>query len=146
MPPPFGSTFEDVRALLPHRRFAAGSKPDQADVEGYLESVGAVLDVNLEPAPADPVKAARLTALSKRAVVYGAAAQAEAAAAPERANPNDASSYAQWLLGRYQEAVADAEGYYAELRAIDEPGVEEATSVAPAWSFPEPVGWADRGI
>lgn len=145
MPLPFGADFADVQALLPHRRWQPGIKPDQADVERMMGSVAAVLNVEIEPPPTDPAKAARLTALAARAVVLGAAAQAEAAANPERANPNDASSYAQWLEDRYQEAVDAAEGYYTELQAADELGVE-GVAIEPAWAFPDPVGWAARGI
>lgn len=144
---PYGATVDDVKALLPNRRWTAGTKPDIGDVSRFLQSAGSVLNVSTTPPPADPAKAARLTRLARRAVVLGAAAQAEAAGAPERANPNDASSYASWLQARYLEAVEAVEGYYLEL--VDEVGgIVEAGDVDadPAWFFPDPVGWAARGI
>lgn len=147
MPPPFGSTFDDVKPLLPHRRWTVGTKPDQADVEAFLESVGAALNLEVDPGPVGATAAtlARLTALAKRATVLGAAAHAEAAASPERARPNETSSYAEWLWDRYLEAVDIAEAFYLKVVAGD---VDAAGDIAaePAWSFPDPVNWALRGI
>lgn len=144
---PFGATFDRVKNLLPHRRWTPGTKPDLVDVEGFVRSEADQLNVSVDPPPADAGKAARLTALARRAVEYGAAAAAEAAAHPERANPTDASGYAQWLHARYLEAVERAEAYYLELTADDGaiPGAGDVDA-DPAWSFPDPVGWAARGI
>lgn len=142
---PFGSTVDDVKALLPHRRWTPGTKPDVGDVERFLVSAGSILNVALVPPPADPNAAERLARLARRAVVYGAAAQAEAAATPERARPNDESSYAAWLQARYLEAVDAAETFYDDLAAGDIPGSGDLDA-EPAWSFPEPAGWAARGI
>lgn len=143
--PNYGAVFADVKALLPWRRFTAESKPTQTDVELYITSVASVLGIEVEPITDDEAKAARLTALCRRAVALGAASHAEAAAMPEKARPNDVSSYASWLWERYEEALAEITAYVEELNpgGTTEPGVATGD---PAWNFPTPVGWAARGI
>lgn len=156
-PPAYGATFADVKVYVPGRRWTAESPPTQGDVEAMVTSIAAQVEARIGPLEAVPdvliadavdgsTVRGRLTGLAKRAVVLGAAAHAEAAAHPERARPNDTSTYAAWLWARFLEAFDEA-GTYAddvapgELPAGVEPGVVE-----PAWSFPDPVGWADRGI
>lgn len=143
----YGTTLEDVKALVPGRRWTAESRPSLADVERFIESMADDVAGAIGPLPVDPDRATRLTGLAKRAVVLGAASHAEAAAHTERANPNDASSYAQWLWDRFLEARAIAVDY-AELalEGGEEPAGVEPILAEPAWSFPEPVDWAARGI
>lgn len=141
---PYGATVEAVKALLPNRRWTPGTKPDSDDLAGFMVSVAGVLDLDVD-AIADDGRRERLTALARRAVVYGAAAQAEAEGGAERARPNEPTSYAAWLQARYQEAVEAAEGFYLSLVEGDVPGVGDVDA-DPAWSFPDPVGWAARGI
>lgn len=140
----YGATPADVKALLPHRRWTAGTKPDEADVARYLTSIASTLNISA-PLPVDPDVRRRLEALCRRAVVLGAAAEAEAAANPERARPNETSSYATWLLERYQEAVEKAEVYAEEIAAGNVPGIGDVDA-DPAWSFPDPASFALRGI
>lgn len=141
----YGATVREVKALLPHRRWTVGSKPDENDVSEFIASVAASLNVTVDPAPADPGIADRLRRLARRAVVLGAAAHAEAAGNPERARPNETSSYAEWLLERYQEAVDKAEAFAAEVEAGDIPGGGDVDA-DPAWAFPDPANFAARGI
>lgn len=143
---PFGATVADVKALLPHRRWTPDSKPTVDDVERFLVSHASVLNVRLDPPPADPDKAARLTRLARRAIVLGAAAQADAAAGPERARPNSPSSYAEWLQARYSEAVDAAEAYFVELTGEGDIPAGGDPDADPAWAFPDPANWALRGI
>lgn len=142
----YGATFELVKGLLPHRRWSADSKPTKDDVEGYIASVSAVLGISVDPLPADEGVAGRLVALARRAVVLGAAAHAEAAAAPERAKPNDVSSYATWLWARYEEALAEAKAFAEDVTPGDLPPGVVDLDADPAWYFPEPAAFAARGI
>lgn len=148
MPFPYGATFDDVTPLLPHRRWTPGTKPDQGDVEQFLTSVGEGLGIIVDPAPpgASPEVVLRLTALAKRATVLGAASHAEAAGTPERARPNETSSYAEWLWDRYLEAVELAQGFYADVLTGEVVVGAGDVDAEPAWAFPDPVGWAARGI
>lgn len=143
---PYGATVDDVKALLPHRRWTAGTKPDMVDVERFIVSVASILDLHVDDLPARllPAVGDRLVALARRAVVLGAAAHAEAAGTPERANPNSTSSYAEWLMERYLEAVAAAESFAADLAGGETPGSVDEPE--PAWSFPDPANFALRGL
>lgn len=147
----FGATVDDVKPWLPYRRWTPGTKPDLGDVAKFIVSQASVLDIDVDGLLlADPPvitthQGELLVALAKRAVVIGAAAQTDAAGAPERARPNDASSYSTWLLARYQEAVDKVEAYVLGL-ATGDPVVGPDVDAEPAWSFPDPVGWAARGI
>lgn len=148
----YGATVDDVKPWLPHRRWTPGTKPDLDDVAKFIESQASVLEVDVAalvtvpyPFAITQLQADRLVSLARRAVVIGAAAQTDAAGNPERARPNDASSYSSWLLARYQEAIDKLAEYTAGLEAGQDPvGVDVESE--PAWSFPDPVGWALRGI
>lgn len=144
--PNYGATFEDVKAFLPHRRWNADVRPNQADVDVYIASVAGTLGVGIRPLPTDPDKAERLLALCHRAVVIGAAAHCEAAGAPERARPNDTSSYAEWLWRQYEEAADLARAYAAENAPSGNPEGDDPTIGEPAWHFPRPEQLARRGI
>lgn len=147
----YGAVRLDVQGLLPHRAWTADSPPTLEQVDGFLTSVAGAVDARIGPLPEpnndlEAGRLARLTGLARRAVILGAAAHAEAAGAPERARPNDASSYATWLWDRYKEAL-EAAGIFADTLAPgDDPAGVDPVDAEPGWSFPEPVGWAARGL
>lgn len=142
----YGATFADVKAFLPHRRWASDVKPGEAEVAVYLASVAGTLGIRIRPLPVDVDKASRLLALVHRAVVIGAAAHCEAASAPERARPNDVSSYAEWLWRQYEESAEEARCYAAEVAPSGNPEGVDPNINEPAWSFPLPANLAQRGI
>lgn len=143
----YGASLDEVKALLPHRRNWLDARPTEDDVLTFLTLMGGHVGAAVGDIPVLPADVAgRLSTLARRAVVLAVAAQTEAAGTPERANPNDASSYANWLQARADEALVLAVEFAAGLVSGDGPPGAELEVSEPAWSFPDPVGWAARGI
>lgn len=142
----YGVTFEDVKAYLPHRRWNAEVRPGRPEVDVYIDSWSSMLGVLVRPLPVAVDLANRLLALCHRAVLLGAASDCEAAGAPERAKPNDASSYAEWLRRQAQLSVDECRAFADAIAPGDQPAGIDPKVKEPAWSFPDPVGWANRGM
>lgn len=135
----YGVNFEDVRRYLPHRRWSPDSvRPNQADVEFYITEVSSILGVAIRPLPGVEDQANRLLALAHRAVALGAAAHAEAAGMPERAKPNETSSYATWLWECWEEAMSQARAFADAIAPGEDPAGTDPQALEPAWSFPPP--------
>lgn len=144
----YGATVEDVRALLPHRRIDATTRPSAEQVEGFLAfttaEVGARIDV-LTIAGASPAVIARAEGAARGYVAMGAAAMAEDAGHPEQAG-RGASSYGGVLWERYTERLEGIVGFL-DLDEGDAggPGVGSSSDL-PAHSFPEPRMRATTGF
>lgn len=145
----YGATVGDVRNHLAHRTFEPGSRPTAGDVVQLLARVSSSLAARIGDvdAIADDGRRARVRSAARHAVGLGAAAYAEAAAAPELANPNDASSYAQWLWARYQEAWAEVVDLVDAITPGDEPAGAAPVELGdgPAVIGGERFGWGGRG-
>lgn len=144
----YGATVEDVRALLPHRRIDATTRPSAEQVEGFLAfttaEVGARIDV-LVAAGASAGVIARAEGVARGLVAMGAASMAEDAGHPEQTG-RGASSYGQVLWDRY---TARLEGIveFLDLDVADDggPGLGSSSDL-PASSFPEPRMRATTGF
>lgn len=105
MPALYDAALPGVRALLPHRRIAPDTRPDEGAVELFLERVSGQVRARVGDLTAYADGAAYADA-ARLAVELGAAAMAEDAAFPERASTAD-SDYGAVLWTRYREALAD---------------------------------------
>lgn len=131
MPANYGQTLDGVRALLPHRSITETSKPTQASVELMLANAAAWVEAKAGARLALP-EYAHAIPLAGHAVELYAAAQAEDASYPERADRAD-SSYGHVLWERFRQALGDL----LEAVGLAEEG---ATVVgAPAYAFPAPL-------
>lgn len=104
---PYGATVDGVRDLLPHRTIDATSKPNEADVVGYLAAVGARVAVRLGPSSgwaAGTVEADVITA-ARGLVELGAGAYTDDASFPERASTVGSSRYGAVLWERYKDGL-----------------------------------------
>lgn len=157
-PERYGATIAGVQAHLPTQPITADSIPSEDQVAGWLDTLtGQVMAEvgDLQALPDDPPPTGgpglrtRLTVMAAGVIQLGAASWTEAASKPELADPNNASAYANWLWDRYTEGVAALVALVDEATPEDQgaPGVDvEAARALPAWDFPPPAMWAERGF
>lgn len=148
MPALYGATYTGVRALLPYQfPDAEPSAEDLARVDPELEgaaarlfaAVGSLAGLPVDVLPELGLSVADFAAqLAKRAVEVDAASVLDASTGPERARPNDTTSYAQWLVELYKSLVAQLVALVDRYGPGDGVPVEGASVDIgePAWSFP----------
>lgn len=146
-----------VKALLPHRSWRVAGQGDATTTDRpTVDEVATILESMTDATTVIVGDLDRFTAAdqerildqAERAAALGAASHADAAASPQRARPNDTSSYADWLWQRHQQALEALTTLVDELlpgEGTSGPGTATADT-EPAWHMADPVGWADRGI
>lgn len=151
MPALYDARIEGVKALLPHREFADDTKPNTTEATLLVEEgarrvfarVGSLVGLSADVIPE--------LGVSLREVARGSAAHAaelyaagmiEGAGLPELARPNDTSSYAQWLLQQYEQAVVELISLIDRNTAGEGVPTEAIATAVPAYSFP-PVTFPD---
>lgn len=145
MPLTFGATVDGVRALLPHRRIDATSKPSEADVAVHIGIAGnwlagriRGLDLTTVIGEEPPGTPLTLADQARSLVELGAASLAEDASFPERAAKTD-SSYGTVLWDKFLAGIdelLEAAGVAPDGDGGPAPGVEIDS---PAYYFPEPM-------
>lgn len=103
----FGTSLADVEARLPLRpNFGPSTRPSSVEAARMIADRAGMVAARLATVVVlddlEPAWQVHLSTAARGVVAMGAAADAEAAAHPERANPNDASTYAQWLLAQWK--------------------------------------------
>ncbi len=150
---PFGATRGGVERLV-LRAFTATTRPTDAQVDALLLEEGEALEASWGRAIAalpddDPDRLrTRVTTLARLVTHYAVAAQAEASAMPELADPNDATAFASWLWRRYEAARTELLELLDDLTpgdVDDVPAAGPGATSAPAWNFPPSGRWGSRG-
>lgn len=146
---PLGASLDGVRALLPGQPFDSTTRTTSAGVDRFLRAAIARVNLRFDALEVnDPDRATALRPWAAQLAETAAAAWADAAARPETADPNDASSYAEWLWRRFTEgleelaALVDVDGD----GDIDEPPPASGAAGSPAHSFPSPAFSRDTGF
>lgn len=139
MPADYGQTLDGVRALLPHRSITTTSTPTEAQVTAMLNAAAAWVEARTQ-GRLELAEHASARPLAGHAVELYAAAQAEDATFPERAD-RASSSYGSVLWDRFRQALEDL------LGALGLSGEAVTTTAgAPAYAFPEPLFTRARGF
>lgn len=142
-PPIFGTTVDDVLALVPEREITATSQTTLGDVAGFIAHIdhdaaarllGRLADLE---AVAGAEASVPFRSAARGAVTLGAAAMLEDSGYPERAGVASAdSSYGAVLWTRYRQTLSDLAGAIdAEAKRQRE---ARASDNDPGISSPEP--------
>lgn len=144
--PIYGTTVDDVRNLLPHRRIAADTRPTEAAVAGFIGVASSWIANRLgDTSHLTAAELADLQANARGLAAMGAAGLTELAANPELAGPAD-TSYGTWLWQQFLAGIDEA------LEAVNKPtdpgagGGETPLADVPAIMAPDPMFYRDTGF
>lgn len=144
MPDPYyGATVAGVAGRLPDREFTTTSKPTAAQVDVFVTEISnrVAARIGAIDTITDATRLAQITAAAQGLVHLGAASLAEAAGAPEQADANAATSYAQWLWELYQSGLDELAASTAGLIPPDTEDDPTVQAGSPVWSFPNTPGY-----
>lgn len=139
MPDPYyGATVAGVQARLPDRTIDGSSKPNTTQVDGFLTEIANRVAARIGAIDTilDVTRKAQITAAAQGLVHLGAASLTEAAGAPEQADANAATSYAQWLWERFESGLDDLAATAHGLIPPDTVDDPTLSAGSPVWSFP----------
>lgn len=141
--PYFGATIEGVAGRLPDRTFTDLTRPTEAQVGRFIIEIAARVSARIGAVEtvADAGRKAALLTAAQGLVHLGAASMAEAAGAPEQADANAATSYAQWLHERFKEGLDELAATAKGLVPPDVPDDPSIGAGSPVWSFPNTLAY-----